>query len=62
MVTHIFGDFVRNFTNLTNSYFNRLKLKSEKKNEAKKVVIIHKCFLIILFMLSLILMKVLPKR
>ena len=52
MVTHIFGDFVRNFTNLTNSYFNRLKLKSEKKNEAKKVVIIHKCFLIILFMLS----------
>ena len=62
MVTHIFGDFVRNFTNLTNSYFNRLKLKSEKKNEAKKVVIIHKCFLIILFMLSLILTKVLPKR
>ena len=62
MVTHIFGDFVRNFTNLTNSYFNRLKLKSEKKNEAKKVGIIHKCFLIILFMLSLILMKVLPKR
>ena len=62
MVTHIFGDFVRNFTNLTNSYFNRLKLKSEKKNEAKKVVIIHKCFLIILFTLSLILTKVLPKR
>ena len=62
MVTHIFGDFVRNFTKLTNSYFNRLKLKSEKKNEAKKVGIIHKYFLIILFMLSLILMKVLPKR